>query len=116
LEHLKCNDDPKVISSSVNGGSAILSTTAHSTMASSGSNVSRGGVGGGGGMGFLDEIKKLAERRACENSLITDTLNKTRPGTGTDRPFAVRSAINAATATKIGKQLHPDDEKRKQHG
>ncbi|XP_074602023.1 uncharacterized protein LOC141855771 [Brevipalpus obovatus] len=29
-------------------------------------------------MGFLDQIKKLAERRTNENGLITDTLNKTR--------------------------------------
>lgn len=69
------------------------------------------------GMGFLDEIKKLAERRACENSLITDTLNKTRPMSAMDKNCMMTrpSALNA-TANKIGKQLHPDDEKRKQHG
>ena len=62
-------------------------------------------------IGFLDEIKKLGERRINENSLITDTLNKTRFNNG---QIGVR--LVPIADSKI-KHKHPDDEKRKQqHG
>lgn len=55
-------------------------------------------------MGFLDQIKKLAERRTNENGLITDTLNKTRN-------------LKKISGRDPKPGLKPqDDENRKRHG
>lgn len=85
MEHLKPQDDCKSISSasSVSGAQSITSS------------------GSGSQMGFLDEIKKLAEKRSSENGLITDTLNKTK------------NLLHISNKLKSSGQ---DDESRKRHG
>ena len=58
-------------------------------------------------MGFLDELKKLAENRSGNSDgLLIDTLKKTN----------ATSASKSSPGMKVVKQLHPDDHKRKQHG
>lgn len=58
-------------------------------------------------MGFLDELKKLAENRSGNSDgLLIDTLRKTNAATGK----------KCLPGMKVVKQLHPDDQKRKQHG
>lgn len=56
-------------------------------------------------MGFLDELKKLAQNRINPEGLLTDTLNKTN---------FLREKSNAGNLIK--KTFQPDDEKRKRHG
>lgn len=90
LENLRPQDDIKSLSSA-----STVSGSGPQSISSSGS---------GSQMGFLDEIKKLAERRTNEHGLITDTLNKTRN---------LRKVSNKASKKLINGQ---DDENRKRHG
>lgn len=89
---------------SISSSSTMMSNTSATASQSVSSSTTQS-------IGFLDEIKKLAERRSCDNALITDTLNKTRFNTGVELKGAVRLLPIAD-----GKSKHPDDEKRKQHG
>lgn len=102
METIKQHEELK--SSSRSSSSAMSTTSAAASQSISSSTQ--------GSIGFLDEIKKLAERRTNDHSLITDTLNKTRFSTGPNGP-AVR--LVPIADGKI-KHVHPDDEKRKQHG
>lgn len=104
METLKQNEEFKSISSSstISNTSAVASQI-NTSINSSTSSTTQSSIG------FLDEIKKLAERRTCENSLITNTLNKTRFIAGE------KGAVRLLPITD-GKIKHPDDEKRKQHG
>lgn len=82
--------------SGLSSASSSLSATSSTMMSTSASSQ----------MGFLDELKKLAERRSSNSDgLLTDTLNKTRHGEG----HALKSPIKLAP-------IHANDEKRKQHG
>lgn len=92
LENLKPQDDSKSISST----STISGSGNPSISSSNGSNSQ---------MGFLDEIKKLAEKRSSENGLITDTLNKTRN--------LEKMLTKGPKTSCISGQ---DDENRKRHG
>ena len=76
-------------------------------------------------MGFLDELKQLAEKRMSHSDgLLMDTLKKTvtnASSNGGDKHDSETDADNSSvggvpSALKVVKQLHPDDEKRKQHG
>lgn len=90
-------------------------------------------------MGFLDELKQLAEKRMSHSDgLLMDTLKKTNlPANGTasealsssspdkldddqeenhSNTVGVKGSTGKTSALKVVKQLHPDDEKRKQHG
>ncbi|RWS30246.1 pdzk7-like protein [Leptotrombidium deliense] len=87
LENLKQDECKSISSASTVSGSQSVSS-----------------VGSGSQVSFLDEIKKLAERRNGEDALITDTLNKTR-------------AVQAdASAPLKSKSFAPDNDKRKRHG
>lgn len=104
MENLKANEEMKSISSS--------STTISTTSAAASQSINSSSSSATQSIGFLDEIKKLAELRKGENSLITDTLNKTRFSTGELKTVRLLPIADGKT-----KQLHhPDDEKRKQHG
>ena len=87
------------------GGSSddIKSISSGSTV--SGSQSISSSSGSFSQMCFLEEIKKLAERRTDEHGLITDTLNKTKN--------LERIANRAVKGKSIGKE---DDETRKRHG
>lgn len=87
---MKPQDDSKSISSS-----STISGSGNPSISSSGSTSQ---------LGFLDEIKKLAEKRLNENGLITDTLNKTRN---------LEKMMTKGPKTLISGQ---DDENRKRHG
>lgn len=83
-----------------------LSSASSSLSAASCNSESPGSASGSSQMGFLDELKKLAERRSSNaDGLLTDTLNKTKVGEG------------GAFGPRKGKLPLPAcDEKRKQHG
>lgn len=104
METLKQHEDlNKSISSS-----STISTNSAAASQSINSSTTQSSIG------FLDEIKKLAERRTNENSLITSTLNKTRFNYNGQTGPAVR--LLPIADGKI-KHVHPEDEKqRKQHG
>ena len=62
-----------------------------------------------GQMGFLDELKKLAERRSSStDGLLTDTLNKTKVN-------GIRGQAPQPPLKKLP-IIPANDEKRKQHG
>lgn len=89
--------------SGLSSASSSLSAASSTLMSTSPSSSSQLGMGNMG-MGFLDELKQLAERRSSHSdSLLTDTLNKTRTGQG---------------SKVVGKLVpkHASDEKRRQHG
>lgn len=99
METIKQHEESKSISNTKSNTSTIANQSTNTSTTQS--------------IGFLDEIKKLAERRTCDNALITDTLNKTRFNTGSELKGAVRLLPIADSKIK----LHTDDEKkRKQHG
>ena len=104
METIKQHEELK--QSSSRSSSSAMSTTSAAASQSISSSTTQSSIG------FLDEIKKLAERRTNDHSLITDTLNKTRFSNGLTGP-AVR--LVPIADGKI-KHVHPDDEKRKQHG
>ena len=67
-------------------------------------------------MGFLDELKQLAEKRMSHSDgLLMDTLKKTSGNDGNKEDTSNGTAVKTS-ALKVVKKLHPDDEKRKQHG
>lgn len=103
METIKQHEELK--QSSSRSSSSTMSTTSAAASQSISSVTTQSSIG------FLDEIKKLAERRTNDHSLITDTLNKTR--FGSTGPAGVR--LVPIADGKI-KHVHPDDEKRKQHG
>lgn len=89
--------------SSLSSSSSGHSPVTHSLSASS--SASSGTITSTSGMGFLDELKKLAQNRINPEGLLTDTLNKTN---------FLREKSNAGNLIK--KTFQPDDEKRKRHG
>ncbi|RWS12851.1 pdzk7-like protein [Dinothrombium tinctorium] len=96
LENLKQDECKSISSSSTVSGSQSVSSRS-STTGDSGSCSNSGSQ-----ISFLDEIKKLAEKRDSENSLITNTLNKTKN-------------LENTTANKVNKHYVPDGDKRKRH-
>ena len=101
------------VAASSSAASATTGVTTASAPTSSGNQA----------LGFLDELKQLAEKRSSSDTeLLLDTLRKTgsdsvssdqdqRPGSGQQKQTSTPGG-----RIRVVKQLHPDDEKRKRHG
>lgn len=123
-ENQKSSDSDSINSNStsrtITNGHAILSSTVSSLSSASSSSSGTNGTSSetstsgtltsmSNGMGFLDELKKLAQNRINPEGLLTDTLNKTNF-------FRDKSGEIVRNNREKKINLFPDDEKRKRHG
>lgn len=105
-----CSVSSASCDSSTTSSSCETTTEMGSTMTSSGSPA----------LGFLDELKQLAEKRSSsDSSLLLDTLKKTAAagiaGDGINTVIG-QAAVGVGRIRVVKQLVHPDDEKRKRHG